>query len=317
MKKKNVKVSVIMSIYNENINWIIDSIESILNQSYRNLEFIIVLDNPDNIEIIELLETYKFRDKRVQVIINEKNIGLIKSLNKAILNTSGELIARMDADDISYLNRLEEQVNFLNNNPTISLVGCKIEYINENNKLIKKESYRAHKHEEIKELLKYANMFAHPSLMYRKQAIIDIGLYKNALYAEDYELIIEFVLNGYKVANINDILLKYRLRKNGVSTSKRPYQFITCDYLQQEYINNINENNYEFSEKKLKILYEKKAGRYIKFIDKIYDKYVEGINNSNHIKSYINLLLCMMLSSIYRRNILNRITLKKKIKNAR
>ena len=82
----NKLVSVIMSVYNEESKWLRQSIESILNQTYSNLEFIIVVDNPECQRINELLLEYKNKDNRIVVLKNEKNIGLVESLNKALRN---------------------------------------------------------------------------------------------------------------------------------------------------------------------------------------------------------------------------------------
>lgn len=93
--------------YNEKQDWLTESINSILNQTYLNLEFIIVLDNPENIELKNILNEYKLKDSRVKLLINEVNKGLVFSLNRALKECSGDYIARMDADDISHLDRIK------------------------------------------------------------------------------------------------------------------------------------------------------------------------------------------------------------------
>ena len=95
------KISVIMSVYSERVDWIRKSIDSILNQTYSDFEFIIVNDKPDKEENAQLLEEYAARDSRIKVLTNEENIGLTKSLNKAFALAEGEFIARMDADDMA------------------------------------------------------------------------------------------------------------------------------------------------------------------------------------------------------------------------
>ncbi|HDL4956660.1 TPA: glycosyltransferase, partial [Mannheimia haemolytica] len=97
----NKKISVVMSTYNEPVEWVEKSIRSILNQTYDNIEVIVICDNPDNKGIVDLLNLIKEGDNRVVLHFNERNKGLIYSLNKAINLSSGEYIARMDADDIS------------------------------------------------------------------------------------------------------------------------------------------------------------------------------------------------------------------------
>lgn len=101
------KISVVMSIYNENIDEIKASIDSILNQTYENIEFIIILDNPTRLDINVLLTEYQKNDTRIKVIYNQKNEGLALSLNKGLEIATGEYIARMDSDDISLQDRLK------------------------------------------------------------------------------------------------------------------------------------------------------------------------------------------------------------------
>lgn len=111
----NSEVSVVMSVYNEPMEWISQSIESILNQSFTNFEFIIINDKPEGKEQIALINEYASQDQRIKIIQNEKNLGLTKSLNIGILHAKSKYIARMDADDISMPNRLKMQYEFMDN----------------------------------------------------------------------------------------------------------------------------------------------------------------------------------------------------------
>ena len=105
-------ISVVMSVYNEKIEWIKDSVKSILGQSYTNIEFIIVIDNPGlDREVKEYLENTAKTDGRVVLLQNKENVGLAKSLNRGIAAANGAYIARMDADDISEKNRLDLQTH--------------------------------------------------------------------------------------------------------------------------------------------------------------------------------------------------------------
>ena len=115
-----------MSVYNEPVEWIKQAIDSILAQSYKDFEFIIVNDKPDRLENKQVLDGYSKQDPRIIVISNEQNIGLTKSLNKAIEIACGDYIARMDADDIAFSERLETQVIFLNNHKNIDICGSSI-----------------------------------------------------------------------------------------------------------------------------------------------------------------------------------------------
>ena len=109
-----MEISVIMATYKEKIELLKVAIESILKQTYNNFEFIIILDNPENIEHIRCIENYQKNDDRIRFYINEKNMGLTKTLNKALSLSKGKYICRMDADDVSMPDRIEKQLHYLN-----------------------------------------------------------------------------------------------------------------------------------------------------------------------------------------------------------
>ena len=109
-------VSVIMSTYKEEEIFLRQAIESILDQTYKDFEYIIILDNPDNDLHIKIIEEYTNIDKRIKFYINKKNIGLTASLNKGLELAKGIYICRMDADDISISNRIENQKKYLEEN---------------------------------------------------------------------------------------------------------------------------------------------------------------------------------------------------------
>ena len=107
---KGIDVSVILSAYNEEERWFREAVESIINQSYENFELILILDNPNNTLLEGIINEYVNKDNRIIYIKNEKNLGLVKSLNKGLSYCRGEYIARMDADDISLPERIEEEL---------------------------------------------------------------------------------------------------------------------------------------------------------------------------------------------------------------
>ena len=131
-------ISIILPVYNAE-KYLYKALDSIVNQTYKNLEVICVNDgSTDKSE--EIILNFKNKDSRIVYIKNEKNIGLIKTLNKAIDIANGKYIARMDADDISLPERLEKQYNFLKSKD-VDICDCNIKYINENNKNINKSSF--------------------------------------------------------------------------------------------------------------------------------------------------------------------------------
>ena len=125
------KISVVLPIYNESVEMVSEALNSIQKQSFSDIEILVILDNPMNYNLIDYIVICCKEDKRIKFIINEKNLGLPLSLNKAIKMAKYDLIARMDADDISYSNRLEVQLGELLRRD-LDLIGCNIVRFTEN-----------------------------------------------------------------------------------------------------------------------------------------------------------------------------------------
>ena len=222
-------VSVIMSEYNTNIDLLKESIRSILKQSYSNFEFIIIDDcGKNNME--DIIED--FNDDRIKVFKNIENSGLVFSLNKALSLAKGEFIARMDTDDYSYENRLLIQVQFLLNNPDIDLVGSNVDYY---------DGLNIWGHSKLsgpvtrKQILN-SSPLNHPTIMAKRDVLINAGGYPNYNRCEDYALWIELFSKEYNMHNIQDSLLKYHLsekdyKKRKLSTRQGFFELIDTQYL--------------------------------------------------------------------------------------
>lgn len=230
------KISVIMSVFNEKPEWLKKSINSIINQTYKNIEFIIIFDNPDNTELKNILQYYSTIDDRIKLIINESNVGLIKSLNKALKICSGEFIARMDADDISINYRLEKQLQFLKENQNIDFVSSLIIRIDENSNVICKDA-EVKTDTKIRQAISY--YFPHPSWMFRRKVLNTLKEYKNVECAEDYDFTCRALVNDFNLAVINEYLLKYRIRKNGISKENELKQKINSKIIRKHYRKNL------------------------------------------------------------------------------
>ena len=203
------KISVIMPVYNAE-KYIREAIESILNQTFTDFEFIIVYD-PSFDSSLSII--YSYKDARIQMIENKKKIGLAKSLNKAMMYAHGEYIARQDADDISLPNRLELQLEFLEKHPEVALIGTGVYVIDKTGDVIEKRIM----HPSPKKSLLKGNRFVHGSVMLRKAVIDELGGY-NELFknSEDYELWFR-LSQKYEINNL--ILPLYKLRTHGSSIS--------------------------------------------------------------------------------------------------
>ena len=208
-------VSVIMSVYNGE-KYLVQAIDSILNQTYQNFEFIIIDDcSTDNSS--HILQEYAQKDSRIKIIKKEKNIGIkgfIENLNLGISIAEGKYIARMDADDISLPERFQKQVIFLENNPKISMVGAQIDFINEKNEIIG-EKIGALEHEEIVNKMTSQIQLFHPVIMFRNHQ--NIKYREKFIYCEDYDLYLNLITQGKKLANINEKLLHYRILESSIS----------------------------------------------------------------------------------------------------
>lgn len=206
---KNPDISVIMSVYN-GMPYVIESVKSILEQTYKNFEFIIINDASED-TTNSFLRSIK--DKRVRIITNRKNLGLARSLNIALKNARGKFIARMDADDISLSSRLESQINFMKKNPRIDLCGTFATLINDNNSETGKLVYPTSP-EDIKRKLVLFNPIIHPTFFAKRIFYGRLKGYDNSFDgAEDYELLIRG-LKIFNYANLPRKLLMLRLSQN-------------------------------------------------------------------------------------------------------
>lgn len=207
------KISVIMSEYNTPPDYLRASIESILSQTFKDIEIIIVDDCGKN-DLDSITEEYK--DKRIRVIKNNKNIGLVESLNKAIAVSKADILARMDTDDIADENRLEEQYNFMINHEEYSVVGTLANEFSKNSTT----GVLGKPGEKTAKSLAYGDSIIHPSVMMRKKDIQYVGGYKNYKRAEDLSLWFELVMKGFRLFVIDRVLLNYRVNEEDYSKRK-------------------------------------------------------------------------------------------------
>ena len=219
-------ISVIMTNYNTPENFLRESIESILSQTYSNFEFIII-DDCSTDDSVSVIKSYK--DSRIKLYINEENIGLTKSLNIALDKCIGEFVARMDSDDISEPERFEKQIEYLKKHQDVIVCGTWAKLIGD-----WKES---HTNEYIKrtipdrETFSIMQLFAnnpnivHPTAMFNRRSLIayDIRYDEKYIYAQDYKMW-KMCNDCAKCAIVSEVLLKYRVHGNAISSSKKSIQ---------------------------------------------------------------------------------------------
>ncbi len=214
-----------MSVFREPIEWIDASINSILEQTFNDFEFIIVDDNPESEELRQYLNIKARSDKRIVLISNHHNIGLTKSLNVALSKAKGEYIARMDADDIANPNRFSKQVEYLENNCEISMVHCNYSLIDEKNSIIK-QKYHSYKCFSLSYSV-WNNPIAHSTVMFKSSILkLRIPLYNEEFKsAQDYELWAFLYLHtNVEIGYLNEVLLNYRISRNQVSRIRNSEQ---------------------------------------------------------------------------------------------
>lgn len=207
-------VTVLLPCYNGEL-YIEEAVRSMMNQTYSNLEILIIDDfSSDNSNAI--LTRLAAEDNRIRLVRNEKNLKLIKTLNKGLDLANGIYIARMDADDISLPERIEKQMNFMLSNPEVDLCGTNYIMIDGEGIEMGASDYPL-TNSEMKLNILFSSPLAHPTVIFKRDFIRDIGKYReDFLNAEDYELWIRVAINGV-MANIEDKLLLYRWHGNNIS----------------------------------------------------------------------------------------------------
>jgi glycosyltransferase involved in cell wall biosynthesis len=199
------KVTVLMPVYNSE-KYLKEAIESILNQTFKDFEFLII-DDASTDKSVEIVSSY--RDSRIRIIHNDRNLGCAESLNRGVKLAMGEYIARMDADDISLPNRLEKQVRFMEKNPDIGICGAWHESIGDDEGAIWQTPV---KHERICVELLFLSCLSHPTVIMRREPILKNGLFYDESFtlAGDYDYWAK-ASKIVRLANMPEVLLKYRV----------------------------------------------------------------------------------------------------------
>ena len=251
-------ISVLMPVYNTKEEYLRTSIESILNQTFTDFEFIIVNDGSTN-NAEEVILSYK--DNRIKYV-KQENQGIVGALNNAWSKASGKYIARMDSDDIAYPERFAKQVNFLEENPEYSLVGSWAKIIPSKNIIKLPQDIK------IMDLLADC-MFIHPSIMFNKADFEKFNLqYETGFeYAEDYCLYANAV-KYLKMTNLQEVLLDYRVYPENSSSKNRDVRIRSSFKVQDLILENLS-NDKNMQKKILDLAYLKKRKRN-KFTESIF-----------------------------------------------
>jgi glycosyltransferase involved in cell wall biosynthesis len=234
-----------MPVYNCEL-YVQTAIESILNQSYTDFEFLII-DDASTDTTVTIIKSY--HDSRIQLIEKSINSGYTNSLNSGLKIANGKYIARMDGDDISYPQRFAKQVAFLEGNPEVVVCGTSYKIIGNNKQITIPEN-----HDTIKIALLAGNCISHPSVMIRKKVLDEFLIFYDTLKepAEDYDIWVRLLPLG-KLHNLQEVLLEYRLHTNQVSKKRAEDQKKNDVEVKFQLLNYLNikwdTNEYEFLEK--------------------------------------------------------------------
>ena len=248
-------ISALMTVYNGE-DYICDTIQSVLNQTYRDFELIIVDDGSTD-QTVRIIKSC-FRDPRIKIVQLQSNQGVGAALNHGLQHISGKYTVKIDADDISHERRFEYQKEYLDNHPNISLVKSLVRYFPDNRFVAESQRYLSklefgEKHinavmtpEEISEKLYWFCCILHSSIMVRSSILKEFG-YRNIRCGEDYDLFYRMNEAGYKMGGIGQPLVKVRISESSVTAQTNSLKdFVTlCLLLKKDYLDSMVQNTKE------------------------------------------------------------------------
>ncbi|MDO4725892.1 MAG: glycosyltransferase [Porphyromonadaceae bacterium] len=335
MKQNNPLISVAMPCYN-NAPYVAEAIESMLNQTFTDFE-LIILDDCSSDNSAEVIKS--FTDKRIVYHRNEQNTGLANNLNIGLQMARGKLIARMDGDDISLPERLQTQVDFLEAHPDIDLCSCGMEMFGKDNQVWIREPDP----EDVKITMLFYSPILHASAMWRREAFDRYGLIyrQEAFPAEDYDLWARAVASGCRLANIPQVLYRYRihgeqvtktddraklrngqiqteyLKKSLSSLSETDIKLFTQNYIKQDLTNSTNSTLKELKKLINNIITANKQDKFFQhnLLKKRLNKYYQSIvykfvlskkNKLAHISLILDLRLKQIVKLILSSSVLSK-----------
>jgi glycosyltransferase involved in cell wall biosynthesis len=209
MSVLNPAITVLMPVYNAE-KYLREAIDSILAQTFRDFEFLIIDDGSVDSSVDIILS---YTDKRIRFVQNSRNEGISATLNKGIELSTTELIARMDADDLCYPGRLETQYKFMQQQPECALLSSAVKVVSSDRRFIRIDNYKS---QDFYYNLNFICWIYHPSVVYKKSAVRNSGLYSEH-YSEDFDLWWKMSRN-YRIGHIPEVLMEYRLSEKSLSS---------------------------------------------------------------------------------------------------
>ena len=292
-------ISVIMSVYNGE-EYLRESVESVINQTFRNWELIIINDCSTD-STGEILADLASKDDRIKVYTNEVNLKLPSSLNKAISLCNGKYIARMDADDICLPERFSEQYKFMEENSDIALSSCRF-------MTVKKGVYASGgaggrcDSDALKAMLLVANPILHPGVIAKQEVMKELGYDTTLTCTEDLELWTRMAANNYKLKILDECLLIYRLHDKQITSTTLERQHTEVLKIQNEFYSSLLEKMDEEMQKfYISGIYFKENANIDKFLQ--YAKWLKKVTAKSFNKSAINYALFEILAEYKRHGV--------------
>lgn len=252
MVYSQLKLSVIMPVYNTE-RYLRKAIESVLNQTFKDFEFIII-DDCSTDSSLKIIEEYVRKDRRIRVLHNCCNLNVARSRNKGVKTARGKYIVQMDSDDVSFPERIKKQFRFMEDNPKVIVSGGAMELIDQNSKRLGIKRFYL-KDQDIRKHIFFHCPFSHPATIIRKDLFNKAGAYNSRLnVASDYDLYFRLGRLG-RFANLQDVIIQYRIHPANL-TNKRHSEMKKCALLIKKKA--IREYGYQMKwGDKLLLLYER------------------------------------------------------------
>lgn len=285
-------VSILIPVYNVEA-FVKEAVLSICNQTYRNIE-IIVIDDCSTDKTHNIVAELTIVDPRIKLYKNDKNLKIVKTLNFALEQAKGEFIARMDGDDISYPDRIKHQLEFLMENPQYDLVGCHVDTIDENGRKIGSLKLPVRKKSIDK------NIFLSSPVLHiwlaRTSAYKQLEGYREIPGAEDYDFLLRMHTNNFRFTNLDSFDYAVRIRDGNTTSTIGFSQRLMSNYAVELHKERVLSGKDSFSRKNV-VLYLNKYSKYERDFDKS-NVYLKQAILYKSNKRYIKMLFFLVAASL-------------------
>lgn len=292
----NVTVTVVMPVYREKKEHLCLAVESILNQTWRNIQLIIILDDPGNSSLKHVINDYAKRDGRVVLYVNEKNMGCPYSKDRGIRLAKTEYVAIMDADDVARQYRLEKQIYKIVEEKLDIVAGCVRVMDDKGNPLYCMDNLPT-EHNDIAKKMKVNNCMPHPTWLLRKEVYVRLGGYADMQGCEDYDFLIRAINEGYRLGTVGEVLLDYRLSEKSVSRNSLYKQYLMMQYLQDKYY--IHKFNYQSYNEIVSHKYTKKRAEKYAKASEYFEEALKCKENRKYLRMLISMVKVLVISKDY------------------